>query len=106
MSKTKINEKIVCADGFEMSVQANSLGTHSTPSPNDAARYTHVEVGFPNRVEPLLEEWADDPERPTDTVYGYVPAQRIALVCAKHGGIISGELPPGVVFLESSKKGE
>jgi len=96
--KTKINKPVVCADGFEMSVQAHTLANSMFNA--DTGHYTHVEVGFPNRFEPLLQNWAEDKERPTETVYGYVPAQRVALVCAKHGGVVSGELPPGVVVLE------
>ena len=48
-----------------------------------------------------LLEWADDKDRPTGTVYGYVPADRISLVCVKHGGIVSGELPAGIPAIEA-----
>jgi len=92
------NKVIVCKDGFEMSVQASE--THyCSPRINDAEKYSTVEVGFPSDLEPLLMEWADDDDNPTGTVYGYVPATVISLVCVKHGGIVSGELPPGVAFL-------
>jgi hypothetical protein len=94
-----MNKEIVCKDGFTMSVQANE-GAYCSPRINDAGKYTSVEVGFPSQPESLLMEWADDPEKPTNTVYGYVPVSRISLVCAKHGGIVSGELPAGIVRLE------
>jgi hypothetical protein len=35
------------------------------------------------------------------TVYPFVPAQLVALVIAKHGGMVSGELPPGVAPLQA-----
>jgi len=99
LSKIKINKPVICADGFKMSVQANDRGSYSTRDV-DTGRYSHVEVGFPNRFEPLLQPWVDDPEKPLDGVYAYVPVERVALVCAKHGGVVSGELPDGVVRLE------
>jgi hypothetical protein len=103
-AKTKVNKPIICADGFRMSVQAHSLANcKKDPA---TGRYTHVEVGYPTEAEQLLEEWAEEPENLCKTIYPYVPAQRVALVCAKHGGIISGELPAGVVYLKPPKGGE
>ena len=90
---------VVCQDGFKMSVQA-SQGNYCNPR-DDIGPYVSVEVGFPNREESLLLEWAEDPSDPTGTVYGWVPSQRVALVIAKHGGILSGELPPGVPVLKA-----
>ena len=100
MRKNKtINKTIICNDGFSMSVQANEHA-YCTPRADEAESYTHVEVGFPNATEPLLMEWCDGAgTHPTDSVYSYVPASQVALVCAKHGGIVSGELPPGVAFI-------
>jgi hypothetical protein len=43
----------------------------------------------------------EDESKPSETVYGYVPAFLVATVIAKHGGIVEGEVPPGVVRLES-----
>ena len=99
--RLKLNQKVVCADGFTMSVQANE-GAYCDPRRDNAAAYTEVEVGFPNMVEPLLIEWAENPQKPTDTVYAWVPSDRVSLVIAKHGGMVSGELPPGVPRLEAS----
>jgi hypothetical protein len=94
------NEPIVCADGFSMSVQASSH-SYSTPRVDGALRYTHAEVGYPSEREILLMRWAEDEDAPTDTVYGYVPVQVIYTVCAKHGGILSGELPAGMPYLRA-----
>jgi hypothetical protein len=38
--------------------------------------------------------------RPTETVYPYVPVSLVTLVIAKHGGMVSGELPPWHPILE------
>jgi hypothetical protein len=97
----KLNEKVVCADGFEMSVQAHA-GAYCIPKMTDAPVYREVEVGFPNRREILLLKYADDPNDLTETVYGWVPVRVVTNVIAKHGGIVTGEVPRGVIPLEAS----
>ena len=96
----KIYKKIKCKDGFSMSVQAGET-QYCYPRENGADRYTEVEIGFPNRLEDLILEFADDSDRPTETVYGYVPVSVVSLVIAKHGGIVEGELPPGIPYLRA-----
>ena len=97
----KLNEQIICKDGFAMSAQANH-GAYCVPRVDDAPRYTQVEVGYPSHPEPLLLEWAENKDKPTDTVYPYVPVHQISLVCVKHGGIISGGLPTGIAVIEAN----
>jgi hypothetical protein len=92
--------RVVCADGFEMSVQAHE-GAYCTPRTNNADTYALVEVGFPSIEEPMLMKWAEDKESPTDTVYGWVPVKVVTDVIAKHGGMVSGEVPSGVIPLEA-----
>ena len=85
--------KIICSDGFEMSVQVG-FSLYSTPK-KVAKRYTTVEIGFPSEHEQLIEEYAetfykDDGEDVTDytdTVYPYVPVKIVDKVLKKHGGI-------------------
>jgi hypothetical protein len=89
------NRQVVCADGFTMSVQAHN-GAYCTPRMSGAAKYEEVEVGFPSQEEELLMRWAEEPDKPTQTVYGYVPVQVVTNVLAKHGGIVDGEIPKGV----------
>ena len=93
----KLNKTVLCADGFRMSVQASS-GNYCTPRISNAKRYDTVEVGFPSEKEPLLMEYADTTEW-TDTVYGFVPVQVVTNIIAKHGGMVEGEVPPGVPTL-------
>ena len=96
------NEKIICADGFEMSVQASE--THyCTPRKTHAERYEAVEVGYPTPVEGLLMPYCEDPDKPCETVYGYVPVSVVNLVIAKHGGIVRGQAPPGVAYMPAQK---
>jgi len=96
----KLNQQVVCADGFTMSVQANATA-YSIPRMSGAAAYTEVEVGFPSAREELLMKWCDEPDDPTGTVYGYVPVQVVVNVIAKHGGMVEGEVPSGIPELKS-----
>jgi hypothetical protein len=83
--------KTICKDGFVVSVQGSSFH-YSSPKKNNAT-YTNVEVGFPSeRPEPWLmwEEFCEDPERPTETVYGYVPAEMVLVLLESHGGVLAG----------------
>ena len=89
------NRQIVCADGFKMSVQAHA-GAYCLPRMSGAPVYREVEVGFPSEPEEMLMKYAEEPDAPTQTVYGYVPVQVVTNVIAKHGGIVDGEIPRGV----------
>ncbi|WP_442803601.1 hypothetical protein OG411_29720 [Streptomyces pseudogriseolus] len=104
-----VDNRIVCADGFTLSVIAGA-GYYSTPRPallsglpdglvSNAPRdypgpYTSVEVGFPSaRPEPWAAwaERAEDDGDPTGTVYGYVPVQMVRELILSHGGESSPE---------------
>jgi hypothetical protein len=78
--------RIVCADGFVMSVQASHM--HYCKPRNDDGPYTHFEVGYPSQACDKLMPYAEDPNNPTDTVYGMVPRAVIEAVVAQHGGVI------------------
>ena len=92
---TTRNKRVICADGFEMSVQAHQTA-YCSPRIDNAEKYTSVEIGFPSEVEPMLMEYCDEPGIPLNTVYGYVPVQTVTNVLAKHGGIVDGTVPRGV----------
>ena len=49
-------------------------------------------------------DWCEDKEDPTGTVYGYVPVGIVTTVIAKHGGMVEGAAPPGVVPLIASRR--
>ena len=95
-------KRVRCADGFNMSVQA---GPHSYSSPkDDMGPYVAVEVGFPSEEEGLLMLYAENPDTPTRTVYAYTPSSVVLNVLAKHGGVVSGELPPGIPLILARKE--
>ena len=82
---SSVTPKVVCNDGFEMSVQA---GQSLYGEPRDVANsYEEAEVGFPSTEESLLTTYAEDEENLCGTVYGYVPCTIIDEVIDKHGGI-------------------
>tara|TARA_R110002110_G_scaffold333_2_gene1258 strand:+ start:1330 stop:1620 length:291 start_codon:yes stop_codon:yes gene_type:complete len=95
-----MNRKIICADGFSMSVQASEYN-YCRPRVDNARRYFSVEIGYPSEKETLIIDYAENPKRPTETVYPWVPAAIISLICAKHGGIVSGDLPKGIPYLKA-----
>ena len=87
----KNNQSVVCADGFSMSVQA-AKRSYCSPR-DDAGPYISAEVGFPSSYDFYLQEYAEDPDNPTGTVYGWVPAHVIRMCIEAHGGMVEGELP-------------
>lgn len=84
--------RVYCRSGFNMSVQASKTN-YSEPR-DDTGPYTAVEIGFPSAADPLIIGYAEMPDAPTETVYGWVPAGLVTALVSKHGGIESGELPP------------
>ncbi len=77
---------LILADGVSLSVQASK---NSYSSPRDNKRpYTKVEVGFPSETPPeAWKEYAEEWDKPMDTVYGYIPLSMVMLYIGAHGGI-------------------
>ena len=87
-----MRKKIVCADGFDLSVQASEF--HYCSPRDDDGPYTKVEVGFPSAEEELLLPHIEGgKEPPTESVYPWTPIEVVYTVIEKHGGMVSGELP-------------
>ena len=82
----------VCADGFSVSIQASSRN-YCSPR-NDDGPYLSVELGYPSASDPIILPYAENPDKPTDTVYGYVPSSVVLECLESHGGWVSGEIPP------------
>jgi hypothetical protein len=83
-SSFPLAKRIVCSDGFNLSVQATH-GAYCTPRQN-IGPWWEVEVGFPSAKPDLIMEYAEDSDRPTDTVYGYVPIELVQQLIEQHGG--------------------
>lgn len=104
----RLNERVVCSDGFSFSCQANE-NAYCLPRKSSCNHYTHVEVGFPSQPEQLILEYREDgcKNKVTKSVYPYVPSEIVHIMITKHGGIKSGEVPKGVpVFGYTHKKRE
>ena len=78
--------RLILADGVSLSVQASEY-SYSSPRDNKGP-YTKVEVGFPSETPPeVWKEFAEDWDKPTNTVYSYVPLTMVMLYIGAHGGI-------------------
>ena len=84
--------EVCCLDGFHMSVQASE--THYCEPRDNIGPYDSVEIGYPSMYDINLIKHAEDPDAPTETVYGWVPGYVVRMVIDSHGGMESGELPP------------
>lgn len=78
--------RIVCKDGFSLSVQCHR-GNYCCPRIDGASRYYEVEVGFPSEIPEFIMGYCDDDTNPTDTVYAYVPTKLVQELIEFHGGI-------------------
>lgn len=88
---SEIRPRLICADGFSMSVQGSR--THYCSPRVDGWLYSRVEVGYPSEKAEELMPYAECPdEDPTGTVYGYVPIEIVDAVISKHGGILADAL--------------
>ena len=83
--------RVVCKDGFSVSVQAGKA-LYSWPREDLADYYTAFELGYPSEREPLLDDWCErgfsegEPDY-TRSVYPFVPCGIVDAVLEKHGGI-------------------
>lgn len=78
--------RIVCKDGFSISVQAN-CGSHCTPRDNQGP-WIDVECGYPSAAPHLIMSYAEDPDNPTETIYPHVPVALVDDLIAEHGGMV------------------
>ena len=87
--------RIICVDGFTMSVQASSHH-YCSPKADVVFAYSAVEIDSPSQPEELLEPYmeGDDGDAPTKAIYPYTPADVVLQIIAKHGGMVDGQLPP------------
>lgn len=83
------NRRVVCADGFSISIQANE-GAYCRPRRNlaDIASYSEFELGFPSERDALIMSYAESPDVPEGTVYAYVPRVVVEKLLQRHGGIM------------------
>lgn len=77
--------RIVCLDGFSISIQA-SRSAYCSPRENEGP-YSHVECGFPSHTPGWeLLTYAEDGCDPTNTIYPWVPYDVVRAELLSHGG--------------------
>lgn len=81
-----VRPPVVCKDGFTVSIQGGDDFHYCTPR-KWVNEYEEVELGLPSEKDPLIMEYAENPDIPTRTVYGWVPLDVVEKLIAKHGGI-------------------
>ena len=94
-----VNPRAKCADGFEISIQANKSAYCRPREDRDEFEgdYSAVEIGcWP---QPEIDEDAMEGELSSgEFYYAYVPVGTVNAILARHGGVIENAeyLPPGV----------
>lgn len=83
-----VRKRVTCADGFNISIQASS-GHYCSPRETGEQWYYEWELGYPTAVPvtPEIIGYAENPESPLQTVYGYVPTLLVLTEINAHGGI-------------------
>ncbi len=85
----KVLPKIKCKDGFSLSVQASRM--HYCYPRTDKGPWHAFELGMPSDPVESLLEYAEDPDRLTETVYACVPIQLVVDIINEHGGPVNEE---------------
>jgi hypothetical protein len=81
----QIRNMVECNDGFNISIQGH-VGSYCEPRKNGTV-YTSVELGFPSKEDLLINEYAENKNDYTQTVYGWVPMDVVEALILKHKGI-------------------
>jgi len=79
--------RLICADGYNVSVQASEFHYCSPRTYMPDGAYSAWELGFPTAHDELLDNYAEEPGNPTETVYGWVPTEIVDALIARHGGL-------------------
>ena len=79
---------VECVDGYKISIQA-SENAYCNPrvTDMDVSVYVSFELGFPSEHDDLIEDYAEESNNQTDTIFAYVPRKLVEELLAKHGGI-------------------
>lgn len=80
-------KRLVCADGFSVSVQASEFH-YCNPRRNEGP-HSSFELGYPSaHPGDDVMAYVEDAETPLDTVYAYVPYGVVMAMLNSHGGIV------------------
>lgn len=85
MPASFVKPKMICPDGFTVSVQASGYH-YCTPRENDGP-YTTKELGYPSEPWPdYILPFAENEDGGSPSVAGYVPVELIHRWLSAHGG--------------------
>lgn len=87
LERAFICPRALCADGFEISIQA-SEHHYCTPRETGKFPYKSVELGYPSERDDTIMDYAEYPSSPQDTIYPYVPVDLVDEMLESHGGIL------------------
>jgi len=84
----QVRDRVVCKDGFNVSIQASSFH-YCSPRENNGP-YNSVELGFPSDdMGNEFNEYGEDISlSQKGTVFARVPIEKVEVLLEKHGGII------------------
>lgn len=86
-----VTKKLLLQSGLSISIQASS-GHYCFPRENSECEsyeiYSEFEIGFPSKKIDKIIQYAEQPEFPTETVYGYVPKNIIQEIIDDNGGVV------------------
>lgn len=86
-NECQLTPRIVCNDGFNISVQGGNRFNYCDPRER-IKLFWLVELGFPSEPIPELKEYKDGKEyEDMETVFGYVPIEKVEALIQRHGGI-------------------
>ena len=105
----QLRPRIICSDGFSVSVQAS--WAHYCIPRNNVGPFNHVELGFPSDFDEILFEYGEDSSELSDmrdTIFPHVPIEVLLTCLNNHGDFKfeSGEfiqVPDAVKELDFSK---
>lgn len=86
LDRSYIFPKIICNDGFGMSVQGH-FGAYSFPRDDFADFYTNVEILIEGNGDTILNEFGRVEVYDTYTLYPYIPISYVIRCIESHGGI-------------------
>ena len=84
---------IYCKDGFHFSIQAGAQWYCQPRKDLESGEYDAAEIGGLPEREELLLPYAEEPKKPTYTVYAFVPVSVVEEVIVKHGGAVRTTMP-------------
>lgn len=82
---SELRPMVICNDGFSISIQGQD-GSYSIPR-KFTNKYDSMELGYPNMVDEIIREFAEDVNDPMGSIYGYVDFDIIDKMINNHHGI-------------------